>query len=188
MSPRGLRAWCHALPRMRASSLPASPLPVCSRTGRAPRPRRALPGVIGALGRGRERGNAVKGNVEYRSRAAARICRESPLTEWSATLAREGNGRPFPSAPRRVRGLVRRGQRPLPAIGFWGCRPAALFFQKGRRGLGNRCRHRSGQRPGQGGSRPDAQRACERRALRRSTRLYEVKGSVLPFISKEAIV
>ena len=137
---------------------------------------------------GMERGNAVKGNVEYRSRAAARICRESPLTEWSATLAREGNGRPFPSAPRRVRGLVRRGQRPLPAIGFWGCRPAALFFQKGRRGLGNRCRHRSGQRPGQGGSRPDAQRACERRALRRSTRLYAVKGSVLPFISKEAIV
>lgn len=159
MRPRGLRAWCHALPRMRASSLPASPLPVCSRMGRASRPRRALPGVIGALGRGRERGNAVKGNVEYRSRAAARICRESPLTEWSATLAREGNGRPFPSAPRRVRGLARRGQRPLPAIGFWGCRPAALFFQKGRRGLGNRCRHRSGQRPGQGGSRPDAQHA-----------------------------
>ena len=136
MSPRGLRAWCHALPRMRASSLPASPLPVCSRMGRAPRPRRASPGVIGALCRGRKRGNAVKGNVEYRSRAAARICRESPLTEWSATLAREGNGRPFPSATRRVRGLVRRGQRPLPAIGFWGCRPAALFFQKGRRGLG----------------------------------------------------
>lgn len=101
--------------------------------------------MIGALCRGRKRGNAVKGNVEYRSRAAARICRESPLTEWSATLAREGNGRPFPSAPRRVRGLVRRGQRPLPAIGFWGCRPAALFFQKGRRGLGNRCRHRSGE-------------------------------------------
>ena len=146
MSPRGLRAWCHALPRMRASSLPASPLPVCSRMG-------------GTLCRGRKRGNAVKGNVEYRSRAAARICRESPLTEWSATLAREGNGRPFPSATRRVRGLVRRGQRPLPAIGFWGCRPAALFFQKGRRGLGNRCRHRSGQRPGQGGSRPDAQHA-----------------------------
>ena len=64
LSPRVLRAWCHALPRMRAFSLPASPLPVCSRTGRAPRPRRALPGVIGALGRGRERGNAVKGNVE----------------------------------------------------------------------------------------------------------------------------
>lgn len=68
--------------------------------------------MIGALGRGRERGNAVKGNVEYRSRAAARICRESPLTEWSATLAREGNGRPFPSAPRRVRGVVRRGEVP----------------------------------------------------------------------------
>ena len=105
------------------------------------------------------RARSCQGDVEYRSRAAARICRESPLTEWSATLAREGNGRPFPSATRRVRGLARRGQRPLPAIGFWGCRPAALFFQKGRRGLGNRCRHRSGQRPGQGGSRPDAQHA-----------------------------
>ena len=145
-----MRAWCHALPRMRAFSLPASPLPVCSRMGRASRPRRASPGVIGALGRGRKRGNAVKGNVEYRSRAAARICRESPLTEWSATLAREGNGRPFPSATRRVRGLVRRGQRPLTAIGFWGCRPAALFFQKGRRGLGGlggNARAGQGQRP-----------------------------------------
>ena len=55
--------------------------------------------MIGALGRGRKRGNAVKGNVEYRSRAAARICRESPLTEWSATLAREGNGCPFSLCP-----------------------------------------------------------------------------------------
>ena len=178
-----MRAWCHALPRMRSFSLPASPLPVCSRMGRASRPRRALPGVIGALGRGRERGNAVKGNVEYRSRAAARICRESPLTEWSATLAREGNGRPFPSATRRVRGLVRRGQRPLPAIGFWGCRPAALFFQKGRRGLGNRWRHRARRVATRRAARPSV-----RRALRRSTRLYKVKGSVLPFISKEAIV
>ena len=152
MSPRGLRAWCHALPRMRASSLP-----VCSRMGRASRPRRALPGVIGALCRGRKRGNAVKGNVEYRSRAAARICRESPLTEWSATLAREGNGRPFPSATRRVRGWCG-GSAPTRDwfLGMPGGRP---FFQKGRRGLGNRCRHRSGQRPGQGGSRPDAQHA-----------------------------
>ena len=159
MSPRGLRAWCHALPRMRASSLPASPLPVCSRMGRASRPRRASPGSDRGALSGTEARERSQGDVEYRSRAAARICRESPLTEWSATLAREGNGRPFPSATRRVRGLVRRGQRPLPAIGFWGCRPAALFFQKGRRGLGNRCRHRSGQRPGQGGSRPDAQHA-----------------------------
>ena len=51
LSPLVLRAWCHALPRMRAFSLPASPLPVCSRMGRASRPRRASPGVIGALGR-----------------------------------------------------------------------------------------------------------------------------------------
>ena len=165
MSPRGLRAWCHALPRMRASSLPASPLPVCSRMGRASRPRRASPGVIGALCRGRKRGNAVKGNVEYRSRAAARICRESPLTEWSATLAREGNGRPFPSATRRVRGLVRRGQRPLPASLTVDATPRARRVATRR-----------------------AARPSVRSALRRSTRLYEVKGSVLPFISKEAIV
>ena len=149
-----MRAWCHALPRMRAFSLPASPLPVCSRMGRASRPRRASPGVIGALGRGRKRGNAVKGNVEYRSRAAARICRESPLTEWSATLAREGNGRPFPSATRRVRGLVRRGQRPLPAIGFWGCRPAALFSKKGEEGWGTGAATGRGNAPGKEGRDP----------------------------------
>ena len=177
------------MPRMRSSSLPASPLPVCSRMGRASRPRRALPGVIGALGRGRKRGNAVKGNVEYRSRAAARICRESPLTEWSATLAREGNGRPFPSAPRRVRGLVRRGQRPLPAIGFWGCRPAALFFPKRAKRAGEPV-------PPPVGATPRARRVATRRAarpsvrsaLRRSTRLYAVKGSVLPYLSKGGIV
>ena len=188
MSPRGLRAWCHALPRMRASSLPASPLPVCSRMGRASRPRRASPGVIGALCRGRKRGNAVKGNVEYRSRAAARICRESPLTEWSATLAREGNGRPFPSATRRVRGLVRRGQRPYPRLVF-GVVARPPFFPKRAKRAGEPV-------PPPVGATPRARRVETRRAARpsvrrvprRSTRLYEVKGSMLPFISKEAIV
>ena len=154
-----MRAWCHALPRMRAFSLPASPLPVCSRTVRASRPRRALPGVIGALGRGWSAGTQSRGTWNTGAAQQREDMPRKPLDGWSATLAREGNGRPFPSATRRVRGLVRRGQRPLPAIGFWGCRPAALFFQKGRRGLGNRCRHRSGQRPGQGGLRPDAQHA-----------------------------
>ena len=128
-----------------------------------------------------ERGNAVKGNVEYRSRAAEDMP-ESPLTGGAPT--REGNGRPFPSAPRRVRGLVRRGQRPLPAIGFWGCRPAALFFQKGEGDS------ETGAATGRGtprARRVETRRAARpsvRSALRRSTRLYVVKGSVLPFISK----
>ena len=185
MSPRGLRAWCHALPRMRASSLPASPLPVCSRMGRASRPRRASPGVIGALGRGRKRGNAVKGNVEYRSRVGEDMPRK-PLDGWSATLAREGNGRPFPSATRRVRGWCG-GAAPLPAIGF-GDAARPPFFQKGRRGLGTGAATGRGNAPGKGevATRRAARLACG--CPPQSTRLYEVKGSVLPFISKEAIV
>ena len=185
MRPRGSRAWCHALPRMRAFSLPASPLPVCSRMGRASRPRRASPGVIGALGRGwsAERSQGERGIPRTRS---GEDMPRKPLDGVERHTCPRGK-RPPVSLPHGECGVAG-GAAPLPAIGFWGCRPAALFFQKGRRGLGNRCRHRSGQRPGQGGSRPDAQRACERRALRRSTRLYAVKGSVLPFISKEAIV
>ena len=59
-------------------------------------------------------------------------------------------------------GLVRGGSAPT-RDWFFGMLPGRPFFQKGRRGLGNRCRHRSGQRPGQGGSRP-------RRAARPSVR------------------
>ena len=189
MRPRGLRAWCHALPRMRASSLPASPLPVCSRMGRASRPRRASPGVIGALGRGRERGNAVKGNVEYRSRAAARICRESPLTEWSANTCPRGKRPPVSLCPTASAGVGAEGAAPPTRDWFLGMPPGRPFFPKRAKRVGEPV-------PPPVGATPRARRVATRRAarpsvrsaLRRSTRLYAVKGSVLPYLSKGGIV
>ena len=157
MRPRGLRAWCHALPRMRASSLPASPLPVCSRTGRAPRPRRALPGVIGALGRGRKRGNAVKGNVEYRSRAAARICRESPLTEWSANTCPRGKRPPVSLCPTASAGVGAEGAAPPTRDWFLGMPPGRPFFPKRAKRAGEPV-------PPPVGATPRARRVATRRA------------------------
>jgi len=189
MSPRGLRAWCHALPRMRASSLPASPLPVCSRMGRASRPRRASPGVIGALCRGRKRGNAVKGNVEYRSRAAAEDMPRKPLDGVERHTCPRGKRPPVSLCHTASAGVGAEGAAPPTRDWFLGMPPGRPFFPKRAKRAGEPV-------PPPVGATPRARRVATRRAarpsvrsaLRRSTRLYEVKGSVLPFISKEAIV
>ena len=99
-----------------------------------------------------ERGNAVKGTWNTGA-AQLRICRESPLTEWSATLARrEETAARFPLPHGECRGLVRRAAPPTRG-GFWGCRPAA-FFQKGRRGLGTGAATGQGNAPGKEGCDP----------------------------------
>ena len=181
-----MRAWCHALPRMRAFSPASKSLPVCSHTVRASRPRRALPGVIRRSVRdgARERSQGERGIPEPRS---PRICRESPLTGGSATLAREETAARFP-LPHGEWGVGAEGSAPYPRW-FWGCRPAAFFFPKrAKRAWGLGAATGQGNAPGKGVATRRAARLSVRRALRRSTRLYEVKGSVLPFISREAIV
>ena len=186
MSPRGLRAWCHALPRMRASSLPASPLPVCSRMGRASRPRRASPGVIGALCRGRKRGNAVKGTWNTEA-AQLRDMPRKPLDGWSATLPARETAARFP-LPHGECGVGAEGQRPHPRLVFGDAARPPFFSKKGEEGWGTGAATGRGNAPGKEESRPDAQHALACGCPPQSTRLYKVKGSVLPFISKEAIV
>ena len=82
---------------------------------------------------GMERGNAVKGNVEYRSRAAARICRESPLTEWSATRPR-GKRPPVSLCHTASAGVGAEGAAPPTRDWFLGLPPGPFFPKKGEEG------------------------------------------------------
>ena len=86
-------------------------------------------------------------------------------------------------------GVGAEGAAPPTRDWFLGMPPGRPFFPKRAKRAGEPV-------PPPVGATPRARRVATRRAarssvrsaLRRSTRLYEVKGSVLPFISKEAIV
>ena len=184
-----MRAWCHALPRMRAFSLPASPLPVCSRTVRASRPRRALPGVIGALGRGWSAGTQSRGTWNSGLSEAREHMPRKPLDGVERHTCPRGKRPPVSLCHTASAGVGAEGAAPPTRDWFLGLPPGRPFFPKRAKRAGEPV-------PPPVGATPRARRVATRRAarlsvrraLRRSTRLYEVKGSVLPFISREAIV
>ena len=183
-----MRAWCHALPRMRAFSPPASPLPVCSRMGRAPRPRRASPGVIGALGRGWSAGTQSRGRGIPEPRSGEDMPRK-PLDGVERHTCPRGKRPAVSLCHTASAGVGAEGAAPPTRDWFLGMPPGRPFFPKRAKRAGEPV-------PPPVGATPRARRVATRRAarpsvrsaLRRSTRLYEVKGSVLPFISREAIV
>lgn len=80
------------------------------------------------------------------------------------------------------------GSAPYPRLVFGDAARPPFFSKKGEEGWGTGAATGRGNAPGKEGRDPTRSTPCVRSALRRSTRLYEVKGSVLPFISKEAIV
>ena len=86
-------------------------------------------------------------------------------------------------------GVGAEGAAPPTRDWFLGMPPGRPFFPKRAKRAGEPVPPPVGATPR--ARRVETRRAARpsvRRALRRSTRLYAVKGSVLPFISKEAIV
>ena len=167
-----MRAWCHALPRMRAFSLPASPLPVCSRT-------------VGDGSAGTQsRGTWNSGLSEAREHMPRK-----PLDGVERHTCPRGKRPPVSLCHTASAGVGAEGAAPPTRDWFLGMPPGRPFFPKRAKRAGEPV-------PPPVGATPRARRVATRRAarpsvrsaLRRSTRLYEVKGSVLPFISREAIV
>lgn len=134
----------------------------------------------------RERSQGERGIPEPRS---GEDMPRKPLDGVERHTCPRGKRPPVSLCPTASAGVGAEGAAPPTRDWFLGMPPGRPFFPKRAKRAGEPV-------PPPVGATPRARRVATRRAarpsvrsaFRRSTRLYEVKGSVLPFISKEAIV
>lgn len=134
----------------------------------------------------RERSQGERGIPEPRS---GEDMPRKPLDGVERHTCPRGKRPPVSLCPTASAGVGAEGAAPPTRDWFLGMPPGRPFFPKRAKRAGEPV-------PPPVGATPRARRVATRRAarpsvrsaLRRSTRLYAVKGSVLPFISREAIV